>query len=284
MKCIKCPRHCEINNKINSRFCRIKNLKIALVSLHKFEEPIISGTNGSGTIFFSGCNLKCNFCQNYEISHKNKGKIISVKKLVEIFKDLESKGAENINLVTPTPHCLNIIKALKIYKPKVPVVYNCSGYEDVEIIKRLAGLVDIYLVDLKYHNNGLSTNLSLCNNYFSIASNAILEMINQIGSPVIKNNLMKKGVIIRHLVLPNHTDDSIKILDWISKNAKNTIVSIMSQYIPCYKASTDINRKITPLEYKRVINYANKLNINGYCQELDSSNCSYIPNFDMSGF
>ena len=285
MKCTKCPRHCEINNKLNSRFCKVKNLKIALVSLHKFEEPIISGKNGSGTIFFSGCNLKCNFCQNYEISHQNKGKIISASKLVEIFKELENKGAENINLVTPTPHRFNIIKALKIYKPKVPVVYNCSGYEDIEIIKKLKGLVDIYLVDLKYYDDNLSSRLSKCNNYFSIASKVILEMVNQTGKPLIKDDMLKKGVIIRHLVLPNHTDDSIKLLDWIKENVNdNAIVSIMSQYLPCYKASEDINRKITLLEYKRVISYARKLDINGFCQELDSSNSCYIPNFNLTGF
>ena len=151
MICKKCPRKCNIvKNNINSRFCKVDKLKISLVSLHSFEEPLISGTNGSGTIFFSGCNLRCNFCQNYEISHFNKGKIITVKKLVEIFKDLEKKGAHNINLVTPTPHIYSIIKALKIYKPAIPVIYNSSGYDNVEIIKKLKFLIKMKSDKIKF--------------------------------------------------------------------------------------------------------------------------------------
>ena len=287
MKCNSCPRNCNIDRKSEKGFCGQSNkLRISKVMLHHFEEPIISGNikgKGSGAIFFAGCNLKCVFCQNDPISHKNKGKNISIKKLVKLFKKLEKRGAYNINLVTPTQFTNQIVEALKIYKPKIPVVWNSSGYENVREIKMLKDLVDIYLVDLKYMNNELSFRYSKANNYVEKATKAILQMkINQ-PKDVVKNGLMKKGLIVRHLILPTHTSDSVKCLKFVHDNlGKDSIVSIMSQYEPMYNAKNfeEINRKITPLEYKRVVNYAISLKMdNCFIQDLSSANSKYTPKF-----
>ena len=254
--------------------------------LHKYEEPLISGgekDKGSGAIFFAGCNLKCVYCQNFPISHKNKGKNISVAELANIFKDLERRGALNINLVTPTHFTMQIIEALKIYKPNIPIVWNSSGYESVETIEKLKGYVDIFLVDLKYMSNELSTKYSGAVDYAEVATKAILKMRELQPKDVIENGHMKKGIIVRHLVLPTHTDDSIKCLDFILKNlGKDTIVSIMSQYEPRYDAKKfpEINRKITPIEYKRVVNFALKNDMkNCFVQDLSSADSKYTPKF-----
>lgn len=287
-KCESCPRKCGINRNEKNGFCGVKKLKVAKVYLHKWEEPPISGTNGSGTIFFSGCNLKCVYCQNSEISFGAVGKEITVERLVEIFKELELKKAHNINLVTPTPHVFEIIEALKIYKPKIPIVYNTSGYESEEIIKLLKDYIDIYLTDLKYYDKKLSKTLSGAENYFEVATKAILQMRkNQPKDVFDDNGIMQKGVIIRHLVLPSCTNDSVKILDWIFNNlGDNTIISIMGQYVPCFKANgyDFINKKLKPIEYKRVVNYFNLLGFkNGFMQSLDSASDEYIPSFDLEG-
>ena len=287
-KCESCPRKCGINRNEKNGFCGVKKLKVAKVYLHKWEEPPISGTNGSGTIFFSGCNLKCVYCQNSEISFGAVGKEITVERLVEIFKELELKKAHNINLVTPTPHVFEIIEALKIYKPKIPIVYNTSGYESEEIIKLLKDYVDIDLTDLKYYDKKLSKTLSGAENYFEVATKAILQMRkNQPKDVFDDNGIMQKGVIIRHLVLPSCTNDSVKILDWIFNNlGDNTIISIMGQYVPCFKANgyDFINKKLKPIEYKRVVNYFNLLGFkNGFMQSLDSASDEYIPSFDLEG-
>lgn len=268
-------------------FCgQTEKIRISKVMLHHYEEPIISGNEkdkGSGAIFFTGCNLKCVFCQNEPISHKNKGKNISIKQLVNIFKKLEKRGAYNINLVTPSHFTNQIIEALTIYKPTIPVVWNSSGYETKETIEKLKDLVDVYLVDLKYMNNDLSFRYSKANNYVENATQAIIQMKKNQPKDIIENGLMKKGVIIRHLILPTHTDDSIRCLDFISNNlGKDSIVSIMSQYEPRYNAKNypEINRKITPLEYKRVVNHALKLDMtNCYTQDLSSANSKYTPKF-----
>lgn len=288
IKCESCPRKCGINRNEKNGFCGVKKLKVAKVYLHKWEEPPISGTNGSGTIFFSGCNLKCVYCQNSEISFGAVGKEITVERLVEIFKELELKKAHNINLVTPTPHVFEIIEALKFYKPKIPIVYNTSGYESEEIIKLLKDYVDIYLTDLKYYDKKLSKTLSGAENYFEVATKAILQMRkNQPKDVFDDNGIMQKGVIIRHLVLPSCTNDSVKILDWIFNNlGDNTIISIMGQYVPCFKANgyDFINKKLKPIEYKRVVNYFNLLGFkNGFMQSLDSASDEYIPSFDLEG-
>ena len=288
MKCKICPRNCNIDRSLSTGFCGMgQKVKLAKADVFLWEEPVISGTNGSGAIFFSGCNLKCCFCQNYQISSGHFGKEISVQRLAKIFEELENKGVHNINLVSPTHFETQILEALKIYKPKVPVVWNSNGFETAESIKKLTGIVDIFLVDLKFFDNALSKKYCKADNYFEFSTKAILEMISQQPKVVIKNGIMQKGVIIRHMVMPNCTDDSKKVLEWIAKNAKNNaLVSIMSQYTPCHKANefAEINRKIKPIEYKIVTNFAKTLGIeNGFFQEYESATQDFIPIWDLKG-
>ncbi len=289
--CTLCPHRCKVNrlNGLKGR-CRCDDkLRIALSSLHMFEEPCISGTNGSGTVFFSNCNLNCIYCQNYEISSLGKGKEITTDHLAEIFLNQQEKGAHNINLVTPTMYVYQIIEAIKIAKLNglnIPIIYNTNGYENVETIKLLNGYIDVYLPDLKYYTNELSKKYSNVDNYFEIATNAIKEMYAQVGQACFdENGLIKKGVIIRHLVLPNHIQNSKNILKWISDNMPNVYVSVMSQYFPTYKAKKDslINRKLNKKEYKEIFNFLYSLNLkNGYIQELGEHEEEYVPNFDFS--
>ena len=288
MICNLCPRKCNVNRDLKSGFCGVSNtLKVARAQLHFWEEPIISGTNGSGTIFFSGCNLKCVYCQNYNISNENFGKFITTQRLAEIFKELENAGAHNINLVTPSHYVKQIVEALNIYKPKIPVVYNTSGYDSVEELKMLEGYVDVYLTDLKYCSSELSQKYSSAKNYFEMCSLAIKEMIRQQPKNVMENGLIKKGVIIRHMVLPNCINDSFKVLEWLKNNlGEDVIVSVMGQYTPYFNASKfpEINRKLKPVEYKLVINHFNKLGLkNGFMQSLDSADENFIPPFNLEG-
>lgn len=287
-KCNLCPNNCSVNRFSSVGRCKIgANITVAKAYLHTWEEPVISGKNGSGTIFFSGCSLGCVFCQNYKISSDNFGKEITPSRLADIFKSLEEKGAENINLVTPTPHVYGIIDALNIYRPNIPIVYNSSGYESVETLKLLDGYVDVYLPDFKYYDNDLAYKFSNVRNYREITVNAIDEMLRQTGKPKIENVLIKKGVIIRHLVLPSHTSDSIKVMDKIlARYSSNVLVSLMGQYTPVRHNDkyAELNRKVTPLEYKRVLRYMQNVGLtNGFCQELDSSATTYIPSFDLEG-
>ena len=287
MKCNLCPRQCNVYRNKQKGYCKEGNtLRISKVMLHHYEEPIISGTEtekGSGAIFFTGCNLGCCFCQNKPISQGGKGKKISIKKLVRIIKKLEKHGALNINLVTPTHFTEQIIEALKIYTPKIPVVWNSNGYETKEQVEKLKQFVDIYLVDLKYMNNEISAKYSKAKNYVEYATEAIKQMRKNQPKDVIENGKMKKGLIIRHLILPTYTNDSIECLNFIAVNlGKNTIVSIMSQYEPMYNAKLfpEINRHITPLEYKRVVNHALKLEMeNCFTQDLSSASTIYTPKF-----
>lgn len=287
MKCEICPRNCKIDRDKLKGFCGQTNkIKISKVMFHKFEEPVISGdekSKGSGAIFFAGCNLRCVYCQNYPISHGGKGKSVSVKGLVRIFKKLEKKGANNINLVTPTHFCEQILEAFKIYKPQIPVVWNSSGYETPQMVDKIKDIVDVYLVDLKYMDNELAKRYSKAPNYVENACESIKRMRKYQPKDIIENGLMKKGVIVRHLVLPTHTKNSIECLNFIANElGKDTIVSIMSQYEPRYDAVNypEINRKITPLEYKRVINHAIKLGLNNsYSQDLSSADSKYTPKF-----
>lgn len=287
MKCEICPRNCKIDRDNLKGFCGQTNkIKISKVMFHKFEEPVISGdekSKGSGAIFFAGCNLRCVYCQNYPISHGGKGKSVSVKVLVRIFKKLEKKGANNINLVTPTHFCEQILEAFKIYKPQIPVVWNSSGYETPQMVDKIKDIVDVYLVDLKYMDNELAKRYSKAPNYVENACESLKRMRKYQPKDVIQNGLMKKGVIVRHLVLPTHTKNSIECLNFIANElGKDTIVSIMSQYEPRYDAVNypEINRKITPLEYKRVINHAIKLGLNNsYSQDLSSADSKYTPKF-----
>ena len=256
--------------------------------MHNYEEPSISGKNGSGTVFFSNCNLNCIYCQNYEISQQGKGKEITIEELAQIFLDQQSKGVNNINLVTPTMYACQIIEAIKIAKSNglnIPVIYNTNGYENVETIKKLNGYIDIYLPDLKYYSNELSLKYSKVDNYFKIATEAIEEMQKQVGTPVFnESGIIQKGVIIRHLVLPNHIQNSKHILKWIKDNMpKDTYISVMAQYFPTYKAKEDklLNRKLTKREYKEIENYLYTLNLeNGYIQELGEHEEEYVPDFN----
>ena len=286
-QCEVCPFRCKVNRlegKIGRCGCKDK-IKIALASLHYYEEPGISGNNGSGTVFFSNCNLNCLFCQNYKISQEGKGREVSIEELADIFLDQQKNGANNINLVTPTMYAYQIIEALKIAKPKgltIPVIYNTNGYENVETIKALKGYIDVYLPDLKYYSNEIAVKYSKAPNYFEIATKAILEMINQVGAPEFdENGLIKRGVIIRHLVLPGHIQNSKHI--WLKENVNSrAYVSVMAQYFPTYKAKEDkyLNRKLTNKEYSEIEQYLYLLDIeNGYMQDLGKHEEEYVPDF-----
>ena len=290
--CTLCPHNCKVNRLEGKKGrCKCDNtLKIALASLHMFEEPCISGTNGSGTVFFTNCNLNCIYCQNYEISQGGKGKEITIQTLADIFIKQQEKGANNINLVTPTMYVYQIIEAIKLARKnglKIPIIYNSNGYENVETIKMLNGYIDVYLPDLKYYTNELSKKYSNVDNYFEVATNAIKEMYSQVGNAVFDDNeIIQKGVIIRHLVLPNHIQNTKNILKWINENLpKDIYVSVMAQYFPTYKAKNDflINRKLNKKEYKEVLNYLYSLDLqNGYIQELGSHEEEYVPNFNLT--
>lgn len=288
--CNACPRKCNVERNIGefSRgFCKMPyNAVLARASLHLWEEPVISGERGSGAIFFSGCNLRCVFCQNYEISHENFGKQVSKSEFIDIIKNLENQGAHTINLVNPTHFVPFIKEVFSEYKPSVPVVYNTGGYDDVESIRSLQGLIDVYLPDLKYFDSDVSKKYSNAENYFEKASKAVLEMQRQVGKSVIKDGIMQKGMIIRHLVLPKNTDQSIKILRWIKDNLPiDTYISLMSQYVPYVKTEyKELNRRIVTAEYQKVIDEFERLGFeNGFMQERSSAQTDFIPKFDLSG-
>lgn len=288
-ECKLCPHNCKIN-RLDGQLGRCKasdKVKIALVKLHYFEEPCISGKEGSGTVFFTGCNMKCKYCQNYEISQENLGKEITIQELADNFIKLQELKANNINLVTGVMYIPQIIEAIEIAKDKglkIPIIYNSSGYENVESIKILNGYIDVYLPDMKYYYNELGEKLSCVKDYFDKAKDAILEMYKQVGSPQFdENGNIKKGLIIRHLILPNHLQNSKMILKWIQKNIdKNVYISVMSQYFPTNKAKEieDINRKLTLEESKEIENFILKLGLkNGYLQDLEDNEEQYVPSF-----
>lgn len=286
MICSICPRHCNIDRNKTTGFCQSKNtFKAARAALHFWEEPCISGKNGSGTVFFSGCNLRCAFCQNCEISRDNKGIDITDQKLVEVFENLISQGAENINLVNPTHYADRLAEVLSQWHSPVPIIYNSSGYEEVETLKKLRGLIDIYLPDLKYIRPDKALRYSKAENYFEKASAAIKEMRSQVED-VFENDMMKSGLIIRHLILPQNTNSSIAIIDWIKKNIPDTYLSLMAQYVPCGNLDglSEINRTITKREYNKVVDYALSNGLEKlFIQELSSADKSFIPPFDFTG-
>lgn len=292
VKCDICPHDCKIN-RLEGKMGRCKcndKIKIALASVHHFEEPCISGKKGSGTVFFSNCNLNCKFCQNYKISQQGKGKEITINELSDIFIKQQEKGVHNINLVTPTMYAYQIVEAIKIAKDKglnIPVIYNSNGYENVETIKALNGFIDVYLPDLKYYNNDLGVKYSGINNYFEYASKAILEMYKQVGSPEFdQNGNIIKGLMIRHLVLPNNIENSKRALKWIKENIdENVYINIMAQYFPTYKAKeiAELNRKLSMEEYEEIENFVYELDIkNGYMQELGEHEEEYVPDFNLT--
>ena len=291
-KCNLCPRNCLIDRSKTLGYCKATDkVKVARSALHYFEEPSISGNNGSGTIFFSNCNLKCCYCQNKEISTDGFGKEISIERLSEMMLELEEKHANNINLVTPTHYVPSIIEAIKLARSKglsIPIVYNTSGYESVETLKLLDGYIDIYLTDFKYFDNKLGKDLSKCSNYFEVISKALDEMYRQTGKNKFnKNGLMTKGIIVRCLVLPTKSDDAKKIIDYLYKKYQDNIyLSIMNQYTPVnfIKDYPYLNKTISEDEYNDVIDYAIDLGIkNAYMQEGGTCSESFIPAFDLEG-
>lgn len=287
MNCSICPRKCNADRSKALGFCRApEKFKLARAALHYWEEPCISGKSGSGAVFFSGCNLRCAFCQNYEISRECKGVEVSEKRLMEIFESLIEQGAENINLVNPTHYSHMLAKLLSRWKSPVPIVYNSSGYESVESLKELEGIIDIYLPDLKYIRADRAKRYSNAENYFQVASAAIKEMRRQTEDSFDSNNMMKSGLIVRHLILPQNTNSSLEIIDWLCDNLPDTYVSLMAQYVPCGDLSglDEIKRTITKREYKKVVDYALSKNMSKvFIQELSSATSDFIPKFDFSG-
>lgn len=289
MKCKICPRNCGADRKNGVGFCRAgEKYKIARAAPHFWEEPCISGKRGSGATFFSGCNLGCVFCQNYEISRGNRGKEVSEDELMRIFDSLIEKGVCNINLVTPTHYADSLARTLEKYKSPVPVVYNSSGYEKTETLKRLEGLIDVYLPDVKYFDPAPAEKYSGAPDYFEYASKAVLEMFRQVGVlKTDKDGLAVKGLLIRHLVLPGNISQAIKVFSWVRENLPaETYVSVMRQYVPAGRAKEfpPVDRRLTSREYSIVRRAILEMGFeNCFFQSADSSSEEFIPEFDLEG-
>lgn len=290
--CAACPRRCGALRKPaqpSGGFCGMPaGFVVARAALHQWEEPCISGQHGSGTVFFSGCSLRCVYCQNQQISLGRYGALVTEENLMRMFDRLIEQGAHNLNLVNPTHYAPMLAKALKKYCSPVPVIYNSGGYERVEMLKALEGLVDIYLPDLKYVDSAVSLRYSGAADYFDYASKAILEMSRQVGKAAFdENGVMKKGLIVRHLILPRNTAQSIKALTWIRENLpEGTLVSLMCQYTPCGELENfpELQRRLTRREYEKVVDQMLELGLTGgYLQELSSAKEEYIPPFDLTG-
>jgi putative pyruvate formate lyase activating enzyme len=291
--CKLCPRNCGINRYAGkSGYCNAsKELRVARAALHHWEEPCISGTRGSGTVFFSDCSLKCVYCQNHTISQGKSGKVISISRLSDIFLELEAQGAHNINLVTPTHYVYHIMEAIDLSKAKglsLPIVYNSSGYDNASIIKELKGYIDVYLPDIKYFDDKYASQYSNAPGYFNYASEAVKEMLSQVGQVYFDDEgIIEKGVIIRHLMLPGLLFDSKKIIDFIFSTFGHSVyISIMNQFTPMYqvKEYRNLNRTLNPLHYDCLIDYALSLGIkNAYIQESGTCTESFIPDFDNTG-
>lgn len=293
-KCELCPRKCGVDRSVSRGYCGMGDqLTAAKAMLHYWEEPCVSGERGSGAVFFSGCVLKCVFCQNYDISAEQKGKIISAERLVKIFLELEQQGAHNINLVNPThfvPQIINAVQTARDRGLSLPIVYNSGGYERVETLRMLDGIVDIYLPDVKYFDNDLAKTLSDAPDYFETAMSALAEMVRQTGKPDLdRNGIMRRGTIVRHLVLPGQYKDSIEIIKRVGERFGGDILfSLMSQYTPFGKVKTDkrfekFNRRITTFEYRKALDAVYETGMNGYMQEKSSAKEEYTPEFDFSG-
>ncbi len=287
--CTLCPRRCGVDRTRGQLgFCKMPGqVHAARAGVHYWEEPVISGSFGSGAVFFSGCTLKCAFCQNYDISQENFGKPMTSAELRAAFERLIDEGVQNINLVTPTHFLPDILPALEPKLP-VPVVYNCGGYESVETLRQLEGKIDVYLPDFKYSDNALAKKLSSAPDYFETASAAILEMYRQVGKPVLEDDEMKRGVLVRHLVLPGCVDNSLGVLDWVAEHFRSgdILFSLMSQYVPMGRAAEmpPFDRRITELEYDSVLSYMMLLGIeDGYTQDFSSAERGYTPSFDLTG-
>lgn len=285
MNCNLCPRQCNIDRTVSRGFCTVGDVTLSRVAPHMWEEPPVSGTKGSGTVFFAGCNLHCRFCQNFDITVKPHGVQVSVEKLADLFLYLCDTGVANINLVTAAQFSDKVADALNLVKHRltIPVVYNTSSYELTAAIKRLDGLVDVYLPDLKFCDSNLSARFANASDYFSVATAAIEEMKRQQPVNVYDNEgYITQGLIVRHLVLPAHVEDSKKVLDWIANFDKNTVVSLMSQYFPARTDETyaELNRRLYKREYDAVVDYfANVGLTNGFCQDPTSATVDYLPDF-----
>ena len=287
--CTLCPRRCGVDRTRGQLgFCKMPGqVHAARAGVHYWEEPVISGSFGSGAVFFSGCTLKCAFCQNYDISQENFGKPLTSAELRAAFERLIDEGVQNINLVTPTHFLPDILPALEPKLP-VPVVYNCGGYESVETLRQLEGKIDVYLPDFKYSDNALAKRLSAAPDYYETAAAAILEMYRQVGRPVIEDEQMTRGVLLRHLVLPGFVDNSLGVLDWVAEHFRSgdILFSLMSQYVPMGRAveMPPFDRRITELEYDSVLSYMMLLGIeDGYTQDFSSAERGYTPSFDLTG-
>lgn len=288
MNCSICPRKCNADRENSVGFCKSPaEFRLARAALHFWEEPCISGENGSGTVFFSGCNLKCVYCQNYEISIENKGIVVDDSRLIEIFKSLIEQGAENINLVNPTHYADRLANLFEKWHCPVPVVYNTSGYESTQTLKMLDGIVDIYLTDFKYIRPDKAQKYSNAPDYPEVAKNALAEMKWQVqGYEFDSSGVMQKGVMVRHLVLPQNTNSALRIIDYIAENYSDTYLSIMAQYVPCGSLENhpEINRKITEREYNKVVDYALQTGLeNVFIQQTESAEKEFIPPFDFTG-
>ncbi len=290
-RCTACPRNCGVRREDDTPSTGVCGMPaqptLARAALHFGEEPCISGQNGSGTVFFSGCSLSCVFCQNREISHQKVGKTVSIDRLCDIFRELEDAGAHNINLVNPTHYADAIRQALTRYRPSIPVIYNTGGYERVETLKTLEGLIDIYLPDLKYLTPEIAARLSGAKNYPEFATAAILEMARQTGTPILdENGMMRRGTMVRHLVLPGYTNESLSVLKWLAQHKEKFWVSIMFQYTPIIDVpgAPSLSRTLTKRECEKIWDWIDTLGLtDGYVQERESSGTGMIPQFDLSG-
>ena len=293
-RCTLCPRECGVDRTQKAGFCGVfgekETVKAAKAMLHFGEEPPVSGiggTGGSGAVFFSGCTMRCVFCQNYDISSNCHGKEITVQRLAEIFLELQEQGAYNINLVTGTHYVPQIIKALDIVKPhlRIPVIFNCSGYEKIDTLRMLDGYIDVYLPDVKYYDDALAIRYSFAKDYFRTAFNALKEMLRQTGKYVIENDLIRKGVILRHLILPGCYKDSIALLNALAPFRDDLLISLMSQYVPCGRAAEypEINRRLTTFEYRKVLAKCERVGFEGFTQQRSSATTELTPQFDLSG-
>ena len=287
MICNLCPRKCnaERNDSIGKGYCKMpKSLYVSRVAHHYWEEPVISGKKGTVAVFFTGCTLDCIYCQNREISHSNLGRKVTIDELAKEVTLLLDKGAESLSFITPSHYTNGIIQLLDIISPNVPVVYNTSGFDSIETLNKLEGYIDIYLPDFKYSNNNLGLEYSNVRNYFDVTSKAIEEMVRQTGEPVInQDGIMEKGTMVRNLVLPSHTRNSIEVINYLAEKYGDKILfSLMGQYIPYKdkKKHKKLNRKITKREYEKVLLAFESSGLNGYCQELSSASEKYIPEWD----
>lgn len=289
--CELCPRRCGVDRNRETGFCGAGRLvRLALVSLHPWEEPCIAGEKGAGTVFFSHCNLRCCFCQNYEISHEGRGSDVTEQRLAEIFLEQQQRGAATLDLVTPTHYVPQILAALQLARQQgfsLPVVYNSNAYETVETLELLRGQVDVFLPDLKYMDPESAASYSQAKDYFPVAAAAIRKMVELTGAPQLEQGILRRGVLVRHLVLPGHRHESMRILDWLWNNfGENIYLSLMNQYTPMYRAAEhpEINRRLTTFEYDSVVEHAYD---NGfrhcYIQEGQTASEKFVPHFDGRG-